>query len=190
MRGSWGPESTTQGEWARAEARAPRMKSCPSPRPSQPAVPSSGTVGNTGQVPFSACSPGSGCCLLHCWPHTALGVGGPGKEDCTENRGPFPSHSPLPESGGRFPPALPAGGARPALSWARRPANVLPAAVRRHAGPGRGGCFLVWLVFCCLDLNIFFCFVFCFVIFLFVFLFLPFVVQEGNGGSFHMVPML
>lgn len=189
MRGSWGPESTTQGEWARAEARAPRMKSCPSPRPSQPAVPSSGTLGNRSSPVLGLLS-GLGLRPAPLLAPHCLGSGGPGKEDCTENRGPFPSHSPLPESGGRFPPALPAGGARPALSWARRPANVLPAAVHRHAGPGRGGCFLVWLVFCCLDLNIFFCFVFCFVIFLFVFLFLPFAVQEGNGGSFHMVPML
>lgn len=49
--------------------------------------------------------------------------------------------------------------------------------------------------FCCLDLNIFFFFyfVFCFVIFFvcdFFVLFLPFMVQEGNGRSFHMVPML
>lgn len=100
MRGSWGPESTTQGEWARAEARAPRMKSCPSPRPSQPAVPSSGILGNTGQVPFSACSPGSGCGLLHCWPHTALGVGGRERKTAQKTEAPSPLILPCPSREG------------------------------------------------------------------------------------------
>lgn len=65
--------------------------------------------------------------------------------------------------------------------------------VRRLAGSRtRTWWMLLSLVgwFCCLDLNIFFFFyfVFCFVIFFvcdFFVLFLPFMVQEGNGRSFH-----
>lgn len=97
-----------------------------------------------------------------------------------------PRSSPVP---GRSPTAPPARqGHSPAPPGGRAPS------VRVYARRG-----LVWMplglvgIFCCccccLDLNIFFCFVFCFVIF-FVFLFLPFMVREGDGGRFHMVPML
>lgn len=75
----------------------------------------------------------------------------------------------------------------PAAVPGTAPGGRAPRGGDRNAGPGgRGGCFLVRLVFCCLDLNIFFCCVFCFVIFfVFCFLFLPFAVREGDGGSFH-----
>lgn len=86
---------------------------------------------------------------------------------------PRPLALPLPGRGA--PPTRAAGLRARGCSSRSRPAR----------GTGRGGCFLVWLVGCCLDLSIFFCFVFCFVIFLCVFLFLPFAVQEENGRIFH-----
>lgn len=159
------------------------MKSCPSPCPSQPAIPSTGTVGNKGQVLWAALRLRPAACPAP-GPHTAWGVewGREGRLDRTPRPLPL-SLSPClsregasrqrcqPEGRG---PRSPGHGARPTCSplWCvgTRDLDVVDAS------------WFGWF-FCCLDLNIFFCFVFCFVIFfLFVFLFLPFAVQ---GRSFH-----
>lgn len=156
-RGSWGPRARHR-VIGRGRKPEPGNEKRPLPVPARPSLPPLAQLATKTKWRWPA--------LPHearaRRPHAARA--GARKEDWTGNRGPLePCRS---------------GGVRPALLGLA----VLLAAVRHRDLDVVDAS---WLGFCCcLDLNIFFCFVFCFVIFCFFFCVCPWRSEKGTVEAF------